>query len=176
MGFLDKLKGIRKPEGNVAPVPQRVLQEKLLGLNAVQVPFSVSSGAGGKGGDLVAEWKIVDAEWYEIFAKAGLEKSHKIYLTFDDKGKEVRVLEESWDVEWRAGIPQMSVSAEAFRGRTLGSKSGTAYAFQGVNPLEVGQVYNYKFDVAEMKDPISKVVTGSGWAYRPVVSKGKLAD
>lgn len=176
MGLFDKLKGIKEPEPGVAPVSSDELKQKLLALNHDEVPFTVAAGAGGKDGDLVAEWKIVDAKWFEIFAEAGLEKTHKIYLSLDGGANEVRVLEESWDVEWRAGVPEISLSKEAFRGRTMGSKSfGTGYAFKGINPLDYGQVYNYKFDVSEMKDPIAKVVTGAGWSYKPVVTKGKLA-
>jgi hypothetical protein len=33
--------------------------------------------------DLIAEWKIVDAQWYEIFAKAGLEKVFRVFLKLD---------------------------------------------------------------------------------------------
>ena len=177
MGLFDKLKGIKEPKEGVAPVPPEELTSRLLALNNDQVPFAVSSGAGGKEGDVIAQWKIVDAQWYEIFAKASLEKSHKIYLTLDRASNEVRVLEESWEVEWRAGVPSLSFSAEAFRGRTMGTKSfGTAYAWKGVNPLDYGQVYEYRFDVGEMKDPIAEVVTAAGWTYRPVTTKGKLVD
>ena len=177
MGLFDKLKGVKEPKEGVAPVPQRELEEKLVAIDNEGVPFTVQPGPGGKEGDIVVEWKIVDAQWYEIFAKASLEKTHRIYLTFDDKDKEVRALEESWDVEWSAGVPKLSVSAEAFRGRTMTSKSfGTAYAWKGVNPLDYGEVYKYKFDVSEMKDPIIEIVTGNGWTFRPVVTKGKLDD
>ena len=176
MGLFDKLKGIKAPQEGVAPVPADDLKQRLLALNDGQVPFSVSGGPGGEGGDVVAQWKIVDAQWYEIFARAGLEKTHRIYVTLDQGRGEARVLEESWDVEWRAGVPQISLSAQAFRGRTMTSKSfGTAYAFKGVSPLDYGQVYDYRFDVAEMKDPIAAVVTAGGWTYRPVVTKNKLA-
>ena len=177
MGLFDKLKGIKEPEEGVAPVAPNELHQKLLALNGEQVPFTVTPGPGGDDGDLVAEWKIVDATWLEIFAKSGIQKTHKIYMTLNPADNELRVLEESWDVEWTAGVPQISVSAEAFRGRTMGSKSfGTGYAFKGVKPLDYGQVYNYKFDVSEMKDPIAALTTGSGWIFRPVVSKGKLTD
>jgi hypothetical protein len=176
VGLFDRLKGIREPKEGVAPVPPDELRQRLLGLNNDQVPFSVAAGPGGKDGDLIAEWKIVDAQWYEIFAKASLEKSHKVYVTLNPKGGEARILEESWEVQWRAGVPTLSLSAEAFRGRTIASKGfGTAYAFKGVNPLDYGQVYNYRFDVSEMKDPIAEVVTGAGWTFRPVTTKGKLA-
>lgn len=54
----------------------------------------------------------------------------------------------------------------------MGSKSfGTGYAFKGINPLDYGQVYNYRFDVSEMKDPIAGIVTDGGWTFRPVMSK-----
>jgi hypothetical protein len=176
VGWLDKLKGVREPQEGVAPVPPEELRRRLLALNNAEVPFTLDPGGGGKDGDVVAQWKIVDANWYEIFAKAGLKKTHKIYLTLDVRDGDARVLEESWDVEWRAGLPELSISAEAFRGRTIGAKSfGTAYAFKGVNPLDYGKVYEYRFDVAEMKDPIAEVVTGAGWTYRPVLSKRKLA-
>ncbi|HVF52598.1 MAG TPA: hypothetical protein VNC78_03220 [Actinomycetota bacterium] len=177
MGLFDKLKGIKKPEEGVAPAGPEELKQKLLVLSGDQVPFTVVPGAGGKDGDLIVEWKIVDAQWYEIFAKASLEKSHKIYLTLDRKTNEVRVLEESWEVEWRAGVPNLSLSAEAFRGRTMTSKSfGTAYAWKGVDPLDYGQVYEYRFDVSEMKDPIAETVTRNGWTFRPVTTKGGLVD
>ena len=177
MGLLDKLKGIKEPEPGVAPISPADLREKLLGLNNDQVPFTIKAGPGGDDGDVIAEWKIVDASWYEIFAKANLEKSHTIRLGLSAKDNEVRVLEESREVEWSAGIPRLSASIEVFKGRTMASKSfGTAYAWKGVNPLDYGQVYEYKFDVSEMKDPIADVVTKNGWSYRPVMSKGKLVD
>ena len=177
MGLLDKLKGIREPRSGVAPVSPAELQERLLALNNDEVPFTLRSGAGGEEGDVVAEWKIVDADWYEIFAKASLEKTHTIRLGLDSKSNEVRVLEETRDVEWRAGVPAISGSIEVFRGRTLASKSfGTAYAWKGVNPLDYGQVYEYSFNVAEMKDLIAEIVTQNGWTYRPVMSRGKLSD
>jgi len=177
MGLLDKLKGIKEPEPGVAPIPHNELQDKLLALNDDRIPFSVKTGPGGDEGDLIAEWKIVDAAWYEIFGKANFEKSHTIRLGLSDKDNEVRVLEESREVEWNAGAPSLSASIEVFKGRTMASKSfGTAYAWKSVNPLDFGQVYEYKFDVSEMKDPIAKVITKSGWSYRPVMSRGKLAD
>ena len=40
--------------------------------------------------DLIAEWKIVDAKWYEIFAKSNLTKVFRIYLKFDVIKNEVR--------------------------------------------------------------------------------------
>ena len=112
MGLFSKLQGVREPAEGVAPVPPEELQSRLLALNADQIPFVISQGPGGEDGDVIAEWKIVDAQWYEIFAKASLSKTHRIYLTLNPGSSEARALEESWDVEWRAGVPNLSISAE----------------------------------------------------------------
>jgi len=176
MGLFDKLKGVKEPDEGTPVLPRTELAEKLMALNEDRVPFTVAAGKGGEDGDVIVEWKIVDATWYEIFAKAGLEKSHKILLVLDEGEKEVRALEQSMDVEWRAGVPSLSFSAEKFQGRTFGSKSfGSGYAFKGVDPLDFGEVYKYRFDVSEMKEPVTEVVTKSGWSFVPVTTKGKLA-
>lgn len=172
MGLLDKLRGIQQPDDDVVAVPRADLEARLLGINHAQVPFTIGPS---NDADLQAEWKIVDASWYEIFAKAGLEKSHRILLGFNEGKHEVRALEEAWEVEWRSGVPNMRLSMAKQQGRTLGSKSfGKAYAFKGVNPLSFGQVYDYRFDVSEMKDPITGTILTAGWTYVPVMTKGRL--
>ena len=172
MGLFDALRGIKRPDDAVSAVPRDVLEQRLLAVNNEQVPFSVQPG---EESDIEAHWKIVDADWYEIFAKAGLKKSHRIYLKLDADKHEVKALEESWEVEWRAGVPSFSLSMQKQQGRTLFSKSaGTAYAFTGVNPLDFGQAYSYRFDVSEMKDPLIETIISSGWSYVPVATKGKV--
>jgi hypothetical protein len=172
MGILDLLRGVKRPAEGAATSSKDELQQRLLGMNAEQVPFSIKPS---QESDLEAEWKIVDASWYEIFAKAGLSKSHKIYLRLDEAKHEVRALEESWEVNWQAGVPKLSLSAQKFQGRTLGSKEfGKGYAFTGINPLSFGEAYNYRFDVSEMKNPIIEIVTSSGWTWMPVTTKGKV--
>ncbi len=176
MGLLDRLKGVKRPEEGTPALERSEVERRLLALSGEQVPFTVrSAGNAEPDSDLEAEWKIVDAEWYEVFAKSGLEKSHKIVLVLDETEHEVRALEQAWEVSWTAGVPRLSLSAEKFQGKTFGSKSfGTGYAFTGVSPLDWGQVYNYRFDVSEMKDPIVEVVTGAGWTFVPVTTKGGL--
>lgn len=172
MGFLDKLKGTRRPAEGTVAVPRAEIAERLLAFRHEEVPFTISVG---EEAHLEAQWKIVDATWYEIFAKAGLSKVHKIHLRLDESKHRVLAIEESWEVAWRAGVPSLRISAEKFKGRTFGSKEfGGAYAFTGVNPLRFGEAYNYRFDVSEMKNPIIEVVTQSGWTFVPVISKGKI--
>jgi hypothetical protein len=172
MGLMDRVKGIQRPDADVAPRSREELQRDLMALNGDEIPFVVAPGGHA---DVEAHWEIVDARWYEVFAKAGLEKTHTIHLAFDEERHEVRMLEETWEVSWSAGVPNLQVSVDKFRGRTMGSKQfGTAYAFTGPDPLHPQEVYNYRFDVSEMKKPIGSVVTAAGWTLVPVTTKRGL--
>ena len=172
MGFMDSLKGIIRAKPGVSSLSKEELLAKLLDLTRKDLPFKVEKGGDV---DLLAQWKIVDASWYEIFAKANLEKVHKIWLSLDEKERTVKVVEESYNISWRAGVPELSLEMQKFQGRTIGSKSfGIGYAFQGPDPLSFGKVYQYRFDVSEMKRPIIEIVTASGWDFVPVISKKNL--
>ncbi len=123
MGLMDFLRGIARAKPGATPLGKEELMEKLLGLNHDKLPYTVE-----KGGeiDLLAEWKIADAAWYELFAKAELDKNHKLWLFLDEKERAVKALDEVYSVEWRAGVPSVSLRAEMFRGRVIASKISPA--------------------------------------------------
>ena len=73
MGLLDMFTGSKGPAAGAAKIPASDLRTALLALNRDTSPWIVRDGA-PENCDLVAEWKIVDARWYEIFAKASRSK------------------------------------------------------------------------------------------------------
>lgn len=171
MGLFDALTGTKKPKSGTPVKPLAEVKAALLAVNRDTAPFQVRDATAEEKCDLVVEWRIVDAKWYEIFAKAGLKSVFKIFLKFDDVKKEVRAVDQEWTVEWRAGIPALNIAASAFRGQKAEISFGTAYAF--TEKLSYGQVYNYRFSTVEMKTPVQDAITGAGWTYR-AVSFGKL--
>ena len=147
------------------------LREALLASNRDTAPFVIRDGA-PEGVDLVAEWKIVDARWYEIFAKANLSKVFKVLMKFDEQKGEVRAVDQERTVEWRAGVPNLSLSAEAFRGQKVEMSFGTAYAFKE-DLSGWGKVYEYRFKTSEIKDPLIEIAQQQGWGWKGVAF-GKL--
>jgi hypothetical protein len=170
MGLWSWLTGSRKadPSRPVRPVAQ--LKTALLELDRKTAPYTVHAGGPGET-DLVAEWRIVDAKWYEIFAKAGLEKSFKILMRLDEATHEVRAVDQAWSVEWRAGIPTMKLEVSGFRGQQTSVEFGAAYGF--TEELRPGEIYRYRFATKELKDPLRKIVAECGWGWRGVAF-GKL--
>ena len=79
--------------------------------------------------------------------------------------------DQEWSVEWRAGVPTLSLVTEAFRGQTKEFSFGTAFAFTERGSF--GKVYRYKFSTGEIKTPLQDAVTKAGWTWRGV-SFGKL--
>jgi hypothetical protein len=160
----------KKPAKDTPVLPASEVRQRLLALNRETAPYQIIDGSSANV-DLIAEWKIVDAKWYEIFAKANLTKVFRIYMKFNEDRHEVRAKDEEYTVEWRAGVPSLSMAASTFQGQKTSIEFGTAYAF--TEELQPGQVYKYRFNTNEIKKPIQEVVTACGWTYKGIAF-GKL--
>jgi len=165
MRLLDFLTSTKRPPAGTKVLSPQEVRDAILSVNRPTAPYQISGGE-AEGVDLIAEWKIVDAHWYEVFAKAGLKKVFRIYLKLDAEKHEVRAGDREYTVEWTAGVPTLSLSVEAFRGQQQSIQFGTAYAF--TESLAPEQVYKYRFSTGEMKKPIQEAVTGCGWTYKGI--------
>ncbi len=148
----------------------QVVYDRIMALNRPTAPYQILDGR-GQNVDLIAEWKIVDAKWHEIFAKAGLTKVFRIHMKLDAARREVRAQDQEFTVSWKAGVPSLSFAASTFRGQQSSISFGTAYAF--TEDLAPGQVYKYRFSTNEIKKPIQDAVAACGWKYKGVAF-GKL--
>jgi hypothetical protein len=160
----------KKQDKNTPILSADEVRQRLLMLNRESAPYQIIDGTSQKV-DLIAEWKIVDAKWYELFAKANLTKVFRIYMKFDEDKHQVRGKDEEFTVEWRAGVPSLSIAASKFQGQMTSVEFGAAYAY--TEELKPGVVYNYRFSTIEIKKPIQEAVAACGWDYKGV-SFGKL--
>ena len=170
MSLLDFLTSTRRPPAGTKKLSQQEVRDALMSLNRPTAPYHLIDGQ-AEGVDLIAEWKIVDAQWYQVFAKAGLSKVFKIYLRFDPRKYQVRALDKEYTVTWTAGVPKLSMSRQYSRGQKSTFEFGARYGF--TETLAPGQVYNYRFNTKEIKKPIQDAVTCCGWTYKGVTF-GKL--
>jgi hypothetical protein len=141
-----------------------------MALNRPTAPYHIIDGK-SEGVDLIAEWKIVDAQWKEVFAKASLKKEYRIYLKLDPAKREVRALDREISIETHTGFPSVKGEVSVFKGQQTSFSIGAGYAF--TEKLETGQVYKYRFNSNELKKPIQDAISSCGWKYKPVAF-GKL--
>jgi hypothetical protein len=167
MGLLDKLTGTRPAEPGVAPVPAAELRAALLGLNRDTAPWQVRDGADGDKCDLVAEWRIVDAQWHGVFAAYGLKSVFRVKMKFDEAAHEVRNVDEQATITWHGGVPSVSRSWSRGQINEVEIGRGIGFTEQG----QLGQVYSYSFRSSEIRDPLRDAVTGHGWGWKAVTFK-----
>jgi len=148
-----------------SPTPGQDIYGQLLRLNRPTAPYRIVDGR-SEGVDLIAEWKIVDAQWYEVFAKANLTKVFRIYMKFDPARREVRAMDREYTVQWRAGVPSLGGEASFFKGQKASVSFGLGTGF--TETLAPGVVYKYKFNTNELKQPIQQVIAACGWTYKGV--------
>ena len=160
----------KKPSASVPALPIEEVKTRLLALNRPTAPYQIRDGQ-SEGVDLIAEWKIVDAQWYEIFAKANLTKVFRIYMKFDPTKAELRAQDHEYTVQWRAGVPSLSLAVSSFKGHMTSVEFGAAYAF--TETLAPGVVYKYRFNTNELKKPIQEALAACGWNYKGIAF-GKL--
>lgn len=165
MGLWDTLTSTKRPASTVTTLPQDEVRDRILALNRPSAPYQIIDGS-TEGVDLIAEWKIVEANWYEIFAKAGLEKVFRIRMTFDAGKHQVRAKDDELDVAWEAGGPKLSYSRNRSIGQNTSIQLGSRYGF--TEELRPGEIHTYRFSTGEIKNPIRHVVTESGWTYKGV--------
>ena len=170
MGMLSWLTGSRAAPQGVKREPAAALRKRLLALNRPTAPWKVRDGK-PEGVDLVAEWRIVDARWYEVFAKAGIQRVFKVLIKFDEAAGVVRSADQEWSVDWRAGTPDLTLAGSAFRGQSWEMSFESVYAFREDGSW--GEVYSYKFNTGEIKGPLQKAAAEAGWGWKGV-SFGKL--
>ncbi len=174
MGFFQKisdtLTSTKRPAKGTPKISARELKKRILAINRETAPFKIYEGE-SEGVDLIAEWKIVDAQWYGIFSKSGIKNVFKIYMKFDEMNHEVRTSDREYAVSWTKGVPKLSLAASSFRGQKHEVRFDASYGF--TEEFKPGQIYKYKFSTSEIKKPIQKAVTEGGWTYKGIAF-GKL--
>jgi|GEM_PF-1504964 len=147
------------------------LTTQLLALNTPEKPFRVTV----EGNVVTSSWNLVDAQWLQLFAKAGMRETYSLVLTLNESTQSAQAVENMGKVEWTAGLPVASLNVEKFKGKVLFSLN-KGYAAGIKSDLSVGEIYSYDFDVHKVKDPVMAVLQQAGWKIKDGPSSffGKL--
>ncbi|MFD3538517.1 hypothetical protein ACFWUQ_03345 [Streptomyces sp. NPDC058662] len=166
MGRLwDKWMGTRHADAGTEAVPTQELRTALLALNGMGVPFSIRE-VGTGGADLLAEWRFVEPARGSGTTRSQVERTLKIWMHLSPREREVRAMDEQFEVT-RAGPPPGRTVARA-QGR------GPIRGIQREWTLERGpdgrrrKVETFSFDSRDLKEPLRTTVLTAGWTWRGV--------
>lgn len=117
------------------------------------------------------DWNVVDASWYELFAKVKLSVVYRMRLYLEETTHEVRTYESLRSGSWFLGFdgltPRFSWSWRYQAGALNVLWSGLAYGITRGFPPRIGQVYRFTLDTAEAKRGIEAVANRAGWTLYP---------
>ena len=166
MGFLDFLSSTRRPGPGTPVLGASEVRDRILALNRPTAPYQVRGGS-SEHADLIAEWKIADTTWSEIFYKAGLRRTFSIHMRLDAARFSVRAVDYMRTISWEAGFPRSQVWATWSRGQFNEVSSGDTYVF--TEHMTPEHAYHYQFRTFEIKTRIQEAVIGCGWTYKGVM-------
>lgn len=106
---------------------------------------------------------IVDAEWFGLFNKAGLEKVYVHHVAVPKPGV-YTITDDSRTVEWVAGVPRVTASAERQYGRVIEFGAQKVWAFDEHGHF--GPQADYRFNSEEGRDLITGVADQLGLTQR----------
>ncbi|MEU9185093.1 hypothetical protein AB0D14_11110 [Streptomyces sp. NPDC048484] len=170
MGLFDKLTGTKRPADDVAPQSGAEVHAALLGLNGSDVPYLIRDGR-EEGADLVAEWRLMEPAWRTFFVRTQLSRVFKVRMRLVPEKREVRAIDQQFEVKWVGDTPTLAISAEAQRGQVKTVSKRWALSKDRDGDLEATETFS--FDSSDLKNPLQDTVLGAGWTWRGVVS-GKL--
>jgi len=157
-----------------ARLPSEELRKRLLSLNDEKLPSGVLQDPKDPN-RIVASWKIVDEKWIELFAARGLRMQYELRMKLVEGEGVVKAQDNFRKLEYIGGVGGKGVKLGSrfpfFRGISLfqyerGLQYGVIYKD---GKLKIDYAYKYTFDMAEIKNPVIEIITGSGWEFRPVV-------
>ncbi len=150
------------------PVLKQELIQILLSVNDPKLPWTIRRGDKE---DLIAEWKVVDEKWVDFFAANKISLVHKLRFRIDDRAHTVHVQDVERRVSYRVGVdgrPQATLRWSFRRGIDFYNyeKSLAFGVIYKDGKLQIGEAYNYTFNLNEVKQPLIDAVVKSGWKWK----------
>jgi hypothetical protein len=143
--------------GEGEPVPEGELRSQIQTINEFEAPVMIQE----RKGKLVATWKYVDARWWEILAKAGLENVYELHIKLDESRHRATLLDVTRSVSWRAGPGEVRIGRRRSQGVSWRYEVGKQWGIK--ENLELGKIYDYRFVSDEIKMPIMNSILRQGW-------------
>ena len=106
---------------------------------------------------------VVDAQWYGLFNKAGLSRVYIHHVSFPKPGT-YSIADDARAVDWVAGVPELTMSAERQYGRVIEIGAQKVWAFDQHGRF--GVQADYRFNSEEGRQLITGLAEQQGLKLR----------
>lgn len=107
---------------------------------------------------------FADAKWIQLYGMSGVKDESRYRYRLDIATKTAYYLVEQIRVEWKAGLPTISLQANYFRGQTWGGRSEIAY---GMRPDgSIGKLYEVKDEITSNYKKMQAIFASEGWTLK----------
>ena len=158
------------PDPKSPRLPPGELESRLLALNAEGLPFTVAPGPAP--GELVADWRYADATYLDPAPARGLRRAFRIRMVLDARTHTVRATDYTAEFDWSAGRAGADVRWRRTTGISFFHREQETVAgvrIDNAGRRADGLMHSFTFDLATMKGPLIRVVSASGWGWRPAL-------
>ncbi|MFO1460741.1 MAG: hypothetical protein U1G08_15220 [Verrucomicrobiota bacterium] len=161
------------PKPGTPRLPEAEVRARIEALAQTNTPFRIERGT--RDNELFVSWNFADARWLDLARARELKRTVRTRLVFDARSGVVRTTDYTTDFEWSAGRGGADLRWKAEVGLILFQREYSKVL--GVQLAPDGSVtpnlsYTYSFNSRELKDPLTAIVTQSGWIWCPVVWEG----
>ncbi len=162
------------PVRDTIEVTAMSMRQRLLDVNALDVPFTVAADPSDPD-RLIASWRYGDSRWIDVARAHGMRRTHRVVMRLDPDAPIVRYYDQSAAFEWSAGLDGAGLRWSSERGIVFYQQD-----WQRVFGLQIDAAgrltpdlsYTRRLNLAEMKAPLVRITTQSGWRWRPTLLDG----
>ncbi len=153
----------------VQPIPMNDLLEKLNSINSLDAPLTIKQGKIPN--ELIVQWNVASQKWVGLMFAGGVKFIYTLTIRLDENKHIAKVREKQVSASWDAGVLHAGFNFSFFQGInlfTFKTSQLTGIIWKD-GKFVLDNAYKYTFNPNEIKDPISQVITQSGWDFVPVV-------
>ena len=146
------------------------MTERLLAVDGGDTPLTVTPSEDGR--TLTVDWRYADARWLDLMRVHRMRRASRLVLSLDPDARRVRVREYWSALDVSAGAGGLRFQWHAASGMQFFNVQTTRVfgAQLGPDGKPTGELSRtFQFDIRSMKQPLIEAVTGSGWAWQPVM-------
>ena len=146
--------------GEGTPINESAMRQRILAIETLDAPIMVEE----RDEKLVVTWNYVDAQWWGVLSRSGMDQVYELHIKLDDKRKTARLIDVHKSVNWSVDPSGVRLRGGYSRGVDLSYQRVIGYGWD--DAFQFGRVVDYEFRNSDIKQPIVNLLIENGWRVK----------